>query len=182
MQTAKKKKPHTYKDYARLPEGAPYELIDGELVKEPAPTPYHQIVAANLTFALQQFVRKHSAGTVLNAPIDVYLSKTNTFQPDIIFIDEKRRPIITDQNIEGPPDLVAEVLSPSTGYYDLREKKQVYETSGVREYWIVDPKAASIERYENTQTGFRLAAEVQKPGRLEAGLFNGFSVDLEDIF
>lgn len=180
MQTTEEK--HTYEDYAALPEGAPYELIDGTLVMTPSPTPYHQIVQSNLEFVLQQFVRSHRVGLVLSAPIDVYLSDTDTFQPDLIYIAEERLGIIGEQKIEAAPDLVMEVLSPSTGYYDLTKKKHTCETAGVEEYWIVDPNMKTAEIHANTAEGFTASAQAREQGRVASKLLDGFSIDLDDLF
>ena len=80
-----KKKKYTYEDYVKLPEGAPYQLIGGELIMTPAPSPYHQKVLRNLSFALWQYVKEKELGEVFFAPIDVYFDKWNIIQPDIIF-------------------------------------------------------------------------------------------------
>ena len=124
----------TYADYAKLPEGAPYQLIDGELVLSPSPTIYHQRISMRLGRALSLFVEAHGLGEVLAAPMDVCLSETNTFQPDLLFVSNARASIVGGPYVEGAPDLVVEILSPSTAYYDLRKKKQVYAASGVGEY------------------------------------------------
>jgi Uma2 family endonuclease len=146
VETGKKK--FTYADYAKLPEGAPYQLIGGELVKSPAPTVLHQEINVTLFQKLFQFQRQ-GKGKAFFAPLDVYLSDTETYQPDLMFITNDRLEIIKEKNIRGAPDLVMEVLSPGTAYYDLRHKKDVYAEHGVREYWIVDPMERSIEVYEN---------------------------------
>jgi Uma2 family endonuclease len=77
-------KTYTYEDYARLPEGVPYQLIGGELIRSPAPTPYQQRLLANLLFEMTSFVREHNLGLVIPAPIDVFLSEEDTPQPDLI--------------------------------------------------------------------------------------------------
>src|SRR6266542_2906772 len=143
-----KTKRYTYEDYEKLPEGAPYQLIGGELVMTPSPVPYHQSVSRKIEFELIKFVEEKKLGEVFDAPIDVYLSETETYQPDIIFISKDRLRIIGEKKIEAAPDLVIEILSPSTAYYDLKHKRRIYESSGVREYWIVDPMEKSVEVYE----------------------------------
>jgi Uma2 family endonuclease len=176
------KKTYTYEDYAKLPEGAPYQLIGGELIMSPSPVPYHQIISGRIEFELMRFVMERNLGVVIDAPMDVYLSDTETYQPDIIFISKERLHIIGEKKIEGAPDLVIEVLSESTAYYDLRHKKNVYERTGVKEYWIVDPIEKSIEVYENTSEGFRLFMRVVEKGRINSRLLEGFSVNLEKVF
>ena len=75
-----------------------------------------------------------------DAPYDVVLSENNVFQPDIMFVSNENSKIITEKNITGAPDLIIEILSPATGYYDLTEKKEIYTEFAVKEYWIVEPK------------------------------------------
>ena len=181
MQTLAKKA-YTYEDYAQLPEGAPYQLIGGELVMSPSPTSTHQRILRRLSFALHLFVEKNELGEILFAPMDVYFSETDTPQPDIIFISKERLDIIGEQTIEGAPDLIMEILSPSTAYYDLKDKKRLYEASGVKEYWIVDPKAREIEVYELVDDRYALFGRQERQGAITSKLLQGFSVDLTDIF
>jgi len=176
------KRRYTYEDYAKLPEGAPYQLIGGELVMTPSPVPYHQIVSRRIEFELLKFVEERRLGEVIYAPIDVYLSETETYQPDIIFISKERLNIIGEKKIEGAPDLVIEILSESTAYYDLRHKKRVYEASGVREYWIVDPMEKGIEVYENMNGEFKVFSKAIEKGRVNSKLLQGFGVELERVF
>ncbi len=179
---AVEKKTYTYEDYAQLPEGAPYQLIDGELVMSPAPTPRHQRIARNLARALDGFVEERGLGEIFFAPIDVYLSETDTPQPDILFIAKARLGIIGEKYVDGAPDLVMEILSPSTAYHDLKKKKRLYEASGVKEYWIVDPEAQEIEVYALVEGQFDLFARVAGQGTITSKLLAGFSVDLADVF
>ena len=155
---AVEKKTYTYEDYAQLPEGAPYQLIDGALVMSPSPTPAHQRILRKLAFALGGFVEEHDLGEVLFAPMDVYLSNIDTPQPDLLFIAKARLGIIGEKYVDGAPDLVMEILSPSTAYHDLKKKKRLYEASGVKEYWIVDPEAREIEVYTLVEGQFDLFA------------------------
>ena len=156
MALSQRKRVYTYADYEKLPEGAPYQLIGGDLIKEPSPVPYHQILSCRIEFELLKFVEERDLGQVLDAPMDVYLSETEVYQPDILFISKERMGIIGEKKIEAAPDLVIEILSPSSAYYDLRHKMHVYETSGVKEYWVVDPIEKDIEVYQNMNGEFRL--------------------------
>src|SRR3990172_5007280 len=110
---------YTYEDYRILPEGAPYQLIGGKLIMTPAPSTYHQIISMKLEVKIANFVMEKDLGIVLNAPIDVYFEETETYQPDIIFISKDRLHIIERERIKWAPDLVIEILSPATAYYDL---------------------------------------------------------------
>lgn len=170
----------TIKDYKKLPEGSPYQLIEGELVMSPAPKPIHQIVSGNLFEALRKFLK--DKGILLYAPVDVYLDEENVFQPDLLFISEERKDILKEDGAHGAPDLVVEILSPSTAYYDLRKKKEVYERAGVKEYWIVDPEMRSAEVYVNEKGKFRLLQELREKGSIRSQIIEGLSIPLENIF
>jgi Uma2 family endonuclease len=180
------KRRYTYKDYQKLPEGAPYQLINGDLVMTPAPTPYHQRISIKLEKELQK-LEENGLGEVLHAPIDVYLSETETYQPDILFISKDRLGIIGEQRIEGAPDLIVEILFPSTAYYDLKAKMRVYESSGVREYWVVDSMEQSIEIYENKERSFQLADKALLEAKsvkstVSSRLFSQLKIALKTIF
>lgn len=176
------RKRYTYEDYYRLPEGSPYQLIGGELVMTPSPTPYHQMVSMKLELKMAGFVLEKGLGIVLDAPIDVYLEETETYQPDIIFISNERLFIIEEKRIKGAPDLVVEILSPNTGYYDLRSKYKVYEKSGVREYWLVDPQSKSVQVFCLREGKFTLAQEVEQHGTVQSRVIPGFAIQVESIF
>ena len=180
MKVAEKKK-YTLEDYERLPEGSPYQLIGGELVMSPAPAPEHQEVSLNLSYKLYDTIKKTKKGKVYYAPIDVYIDEENAYQPDIVVVLEGSKARITQKGIEGAPDLVVEILSPSTAYYDLTEKKEVYERSGVKEYWIVDPKRKTFEIYANTQEGFKLISQARGKGKVRSELL-GIDLDLAEVF
>lgn len=166
--------------YKLLPEGAPYQLIEGELIMTPTPNPRHQIILGNIVEKLRQFAKDKAI--VLFSPIDVYLDDENAFQPDSILIFNERKEIIKNDGIYGPPDLVIEILSPSTASYDLREKFRVYDRSGVKEYWIVDPDMNSIEIYSNEEGHFSLITKVEGSGEVGSPSLKGFEIDLEEIF
>lgn len=176
------KKNYTYDDYSKLPEGAPYQLIGGQLVMTPSPVPYHQEISRNLEFKILAFVEKNRLGHIYNAPLDVYFSDTDVFQPDIIFIRKEREEIIGVTKIEGSPDIVIEILSPSTAYYDLKNKFRTYETYGVNEYWIVDPGLKRIEVYENRNNRFKMYDEAEADGSISSRVLEGFNVALDEIF
>ncbi|RKX73627.1 MAG: Uma2 family endonuclease [Spirochaetes bacterium] len=178
---AKSETPKTYADYAKLPEGAPYQLIGGMFVKSPSPTVNHQRIIKRIAQTLIPLEEK-GLGELFHAPIDVYLSDTETYQPDIIFITVERLFIIGEKKIEGAPDMVIEVLSPRTAYYDLGHKMKTYQKSGVREYWVVDPMEKSIELYENAGKVFHLSSKAEKRGEVQSMLFPSLHVCAESIF
>ncbi len=168
--------------YKILPEGVPYQLIEGELVMTPAPNPKHQIILGRIFRHLSDYCDEKEMGIVLVSPIDVYLDNENAFQTDIIYIARDRQHIIKEDGIYGAPDLVIEILSPSTAGYDLKEKFRVYERSGVKEYWIVDPETKSVEIYSNIEGRFSLSVEAEEKGKVRSLLPEGFELDIDEIF
>jgi Uma2 family endonuclease len=136
----------TYADYLSLPEdGLRYEILDGELAVTASPTTLHQRVSRDLEFALHRQVRELGLGEVFNAPVDVILADTTITVPDLVFIARENAAIVTTRAIEGPPDLIVEILSPSTAQRDRGVKAQLFARYGVREYWIVDPEERTLE-------------------------------------
>ncbi len=139
----------TYDDYVRLPDdGRRYEIIDGELEVSPAPNPRHQRVSAKFFAILHNHVEERRLGQVYYAPIDVLLARDSIVQPDLVFVAAARELIITERAIEGPPDLVVEILSPWSDRRDRVTKARLFARYGVRQYWIVDPEARTLEMYE----------------------------------
>lgn len=129
----------TYADLQALPEsqdGRRYEIIAGELIVTPSPTPPHQLVAYRLTRWVGDHVDRHGLGQLYFAPVDVVLDD-ETLVPDLLFIRGDRLGIVGPKAIVGGPDLVLEILSPSTQDHDLGEKTLIYARHGVREYWVV---------------------------------------------
>jgi Uma2 family endonuclease len=145
---------HTYEDYAAIPEEAGrYELLDGELLLLSTPSTVHQMVSTALQKILYACDEEY---LVLNAPLDVILSKHSTLQPDIVMVHRNRMDIVTLRGIEGPPDLVVEILSPSTASRDRGKKQDIYAYYGVPELWIVDPANELLEQYFSKNGRFEL--------------------------
>ncbi|MGH9369240.1 MAG: Uma2 family endonuclease [Thermoanaerobaculia bacterium] len=172
----------TYEDYLATPDDRRYELIDGDLLLTPAPTPYHQQVLANLEDALRHFVHGQGLGRVFLAPCDIVLSRYDVVQPDIFFIRSDRLSIVTEKNISGAPDLAVEVLSPSTEERDRDRKTKLYARAGVRELWIADPAAKSIEVFVLSEGGFRREALYAGAEVLRSPLLPGLEIPPSRIF
>lgn len=138
----------TRHDYQDMPEGPPYyQVIEGDLVMSPSPNTFHQYIAGNIYFLFRRYLDKHPVGEVFIAPLDVFLSDVNVYQPDVMFISNQRKSIITDHGMEGAPDLVVETLSPGTARFDKGSKRKIYARTGVQELWLVDPEAKTIQVY-----------------------------------
>jgi Uma2 family endonuclease len=138
--------PFTYAHYRQLPEdGKRWELLDGDFFVTPAPTTFHQTVSRRLQYALMQALEETGIALVFNAPVDVLFEDTTCLQPDIAVVRSDRKDIVSERAIEGPPDLVVEILSPSTRDRDLYIKRDAYARFGVSEYWVVDPNLGMVE-------------------------------------
>ncbi len=178
MKTLEKK---TIADYEALPEGSPYQLIEGELVMSPAPGFEHFRSSKRIFVRLYRILEEAGKGEVIFAPVDLYLDEENAYQPDIMVVLKGSRAKITRKGVYGPPDVVVEILSPSTAYYDLKVKKKVYERAGVREYWLVDPMEKSFEVYTNSEEGFKLTSRAMGRGRVKSEVLN-LELGLEEVF
>ena len=137
----------TYEDYCRIPDdGRRYEVIQGVLYVSPAPRTRHQLVISHLANALYNHVHAAGLGDVVTSPIDVILPGIATpVQPDILFVERSRAHVMQEKYLWGAPDLIVEVLSPNNPAHDKKRKLTAYQAAGVREYWIVDPDARTIE-------------------------------------
>jgi Uma2 family endonuclease len=150
----------TYQDYVQIPDDLDrHEILDGVHYVTPPPVVYHQEIGLNLILRLGAFVREHKLGRILYPPLDVVLSPHDIAQPDMVFISNQRRQILTEPNIQGAPDLVIEILSPSTRRRDETLKRRRYEEGGVAEYWLVDPRRKAI----------RILRRLEGPGFSEPG-------------
>jgi Uma2 family endonuclease len=137
----------TAEQYFQLPEYAAHDniqLIDGEVIIGMPPIPRHQAAVVETIFVFKQHSTEQG-GRVYSAPIEVYLDTHNVFEPDVLYLAPDTRCVVEAKRLVGPPDLVVEVLSPSTAKQDREKKFRAYEAHGVREYWIVDPANLTIE-------------------------------------
>lgn len=136
----------TYAEYASLPDdGKRYEVIAGELVVSSSPRPQHQRASMRLGAALEVFTQEHGIGDVYAAPIDVLLSQDDYLVPDLVFVRTERADIVTGRGIEGAPDLVVEIVSPSSALRDRGLKRERYARFGVPLYWVVDVELGGVE-------------------------------------
>ena len=182
MATTEQAAKQTYDDYCRTPDDKRYELLNGELIMVPAPNMKHQWVLGRLHIELGRFTQEHGRGEVYVAPVDVVLSETDVVQPDVLFISRAHRQRITEENVRGAPDLVIEVLSPSTAEQDLGYKHDLYARHGVLEYWIVDPTAETVAVHRQQHGRFELTGTFGRQDSLETPLLEGLRLKLEEIF
>jgi Uma2 family endonuclease len=133
-----------YSEYARFPDdGNRYEVIDGEVLVTPAPSPQHQNVLGRLFVAMHECVVKHGLGVVL-LDVDVLFATGHFLRPDLVFVTADHRDGISDRGIEVPPRLIVEIQSPTSGSIDRMKKPRRYGDFGVPEYWVLDPVAREV--------------------------------------
>ena len=170
----------TVENYRQLPEdGKRYEILEGELAVTPAPGTVHQRVVGRLYSALAEFVRNRQIGELFLAPLDVILSVHTVVQPDLLFVSKERQSVIRADGIYGAPDLVVEVLSPSTAERDRGVKRRLYLRYGVREVWLVDPEARTLE-VDNGASVVSLNGEVLVLP--EFSILRGLALEAREVF
>ncbi len=175
--------PWTYEQYCALPDdGQRYEIIWGELHVAPAPNLRHQHIVLRLGRYLDEFCDQHGLGRVLVAPTDVVLPYQTVVQPDLLFVRADRALSLADANITIVPDLVVEVLSPSTSARDLGEKRDAYTFHGVPHYWIVNPRTRTIEAYELRKADYVLIQHAEGDEAFSPALFPGLSIPLAKLW
>ena len=174
----------TYRDYFDLPESDDrYELIDGELYMAPTPIPEHQIFVYFLAKVIEEFVTRHRLGRMIISPQDVVLSDDIVVQPDIMFVSNERLHIIKwGHFVQGSPDLVVEVLSPSTERFDRTVKRERYARFGVREYWTADIVGRTIEVNVSSGDEFEVVGVYGEGDIFESPLLTGLEVDISGVF
>ncbi len=174
----------TYEDYALLPDdGKRYEVIRGELYMSAAPRPLHQRVVTRLCYFLEGFLENSDIGIAFVAPIDVILPDRigDPVQPDIVVIRRESLPIIDELNIQGAPDLVVEVLSPSNPAHDRKLKYDLYAEAGVQEYWIVDPHIRSVEIHVLQDGTYEHLGKWGEGETARSVVLKGFSVHVNEM-
>jgi Uma2 family endonuclease len=183
---------YTYDDYAALTDGVRYEVIDGALFAMAAPLEVHQIILAKMLVQFDAFLEGKTC-IVIPAAYDVRLfadpdspddgtyhpDDTTVVQPDLVVICDKRKR--HPEGCRGAPDLVVEILSPSNSKHDTEVKYKIYQETGVREYWIVDPEAETVNRYNlkaGVYTGETFIGRVNIP----SNVLPGCVLDMEKVF
>ncbi|MHB1654373.1 MAG: Uma2 family endonuclease [Desulfitobacteriaceae bacterium] len=179
----------TYQEYLTWPEEERWELIDGLAYNmTPAPTRLHQLISRQLLTLFNNYLEGKPC-EVYHAPFDVRLpqpqesdNQTSTVvQPDILVVCDKAK--LDDRGCKGSPDLIVEIVSPSTFQKDLKDKFNLYERAGVREYWIVYPDQKTISVFRLTPEGRYGRPEVYADtDSLTVGIFPDLTMDLHEVF
>jgi Uma2 family endonuclease len=179
----------TYQDYVKLtpPDNGNFELLNGQIYFMASPKPSHQRISLHLSYVLAAWVIPNNLGEIFPAPMDVVFTEHDTFQPDLLFITKERINIIGENKIEGSPDLVVEILSPSNDVNDAERrpmsyKKHIYEITGVKEYWLVNIEKQTLTLYKQVANELRWQTDNQKNEVLKSEIIQGFELELSKIF
>ena len=187
MTATKPHLPYTYGDYRTLPEDMSrrYELVHGDLYRVPAPTTRHQRILSTLNSLVLRQAKNRQLGEVFFAPVDVILGHGDArevVQPDLVFVAANRRDIVKLHGIEGPPDLVVEILSPGTEERDRGYKLKMYARHGVREYWIVDPDPRTIDVYRAGAADYLAPVRYRETDVMTGALLRELTIPLHEVF
>ena len=172
----------TYDDYVRFPDDdLRHEIIEGEHYVTPSPSTRHQRILLKLSHLLQSYLDTHPIGEIFIARFDVLLSEFNVFEPDLIYISKERAHQLNEKNLQGAPDLAVEILSPSTKKRDQRLKRDVYQRTGVQEYWLIDPDADVVEVLVRAGDAFEEPRRFNRGQTLTTELLPGLELSLDRI-
>lgn len=177
----KQAKRWTYEEYYRLDDNQRYEIIEGNLLVAPSPDMWHQDASRKLFRLIDRFVTRNKLGEIFYAPFDVVLDAENTVQPDLIYVAAANLGIIQPRGIFGTPDLLIELISPSSVRRDRYDKKDLYARFGVKEYWIGDPANKSLEILTLKEGRYELHCAAEAKGRLTSLVLTGLEFDLAEI-
>jgi Uma2 family endonuclease len=177
----------TAEEFLRLPDdGKRHELIDGVHYVTPSPKLLHQEIVGRLHLAVGNFLAGHpTLGRVYLSRLDVVLSQWDVVEPDLLFVAGDQFDILTEDNVQGPPALVVEILSRSTRKRDEQVKRDLFERTGVREYWVVNPWDDFVTVYRRAPEGtFRCVAQLaaRHHATLTTPLLPGFALPLSELF
>jgi Uma2 family endonuclease len=177
----------TYDDFVLFPDDwKRHEIIDGEHYVTPSPNVRHQVLVGRLGFEIELYLRANpGTGQVFLSPLDVVLSHWDGVEPDLLFVAGDQSDILTEKNIQGPPALVVEVLSTSTRKRDAQIKRRLFERTGVREYWLVEPELDTVQVFRPSPEGTLVRAvelTAEDGDVLTTSLLPGWQIDLRELF
>lgn len=170
----------TLEEFNTLPEQPGLQLIDGLVVKEPSPRYGHQAVIGQLFLRMATYVNERGIGRAILAPFDVVLANDQVLQPDIMFVSDERVHLIQDRGLFGAPDLVVEVLSPSSRPYDEGRKRELYFEYGCSEMWIVDPDELTVMLSVRREIGWE-DTHLKREDVLVSPTLGGFRLEVGSI-
>lgn len=176
--------------YSKMPQWdgqTRYELYDGELLEMPSPNLRHQDIVGSLYLLLMQYAREHDAGKVYLSPVDLYVSETRVFIPDLMFVTKERLGTERIEREDGqcliaPPDLIVEIISPSTAHNDRVRKTKIYAEFGVAHYWIIEPEHKTLEALTLENGRYTLHGSFSEEDTFAPALFPGLQIPLATVF
>src|SRR5688572_13647619 len=177
----------TYDDFLLFPDdGKRHELIDGVHYVTPSPNLGHQELLGRIFLAIGIFLstRRH-LGRIFLSPLDVVMSDYDVVEPDLLFVGGDQQSILTEANVQGPPALVVEILSPSTRRRDEGIKRRLFDQQGVREYWLVDPKNCCVSICRRSDDGsFPIVSTLSAAAdeQIETPLLPGLALSVSELF
>lgn len=178
-----RRRPLRTAEYRAMPESlAKHSVLGGILIEEPPPDDEHQRIVTNLLGALLAAARSRNLGTVRCSPYAVWLTEDQMVQPDILFVAKAREAIIHRDGIHGAPDLVVEILSPSTRHWDRAGKRDLYARRGALELWLIDPKLRQLEIHAFARSRHAPLRTLASMGTLETPLLPGFKLPVWRLF
>jgi Uma2 family endonuclease len=163
-------------------DGNRYEVIDGELYVSPPPVREHQHASGELQYRIRHYLEDHPIGLLYAAPFGVILTGVNGVQPDLVYVSNERRAVLTHQGISGAPDLVVEILSPSTRTRDRGIKLRAYAAAEVPHYWIADPRARTVEERVLGKDGYGPPTIYRVGETFQPTLFPGLTIEVARIW
>lgn len=163
-------------------DGKRYEVLNGELMMAPAPNRFHQAISRNLCRIIYQHLHLHKQGRAYDAPFDVFFDDLNVAQPDLVFVATESQAELALEGVHGPPDLVVEILSPSTTRRDLRIKRALYARSRVREFWVISPETHQLQIYLFEQATDRPTQVLEEIDIATTPLMPGLQVPVGELF
>ena len=173
----------TYADLREMPDDRNrYEILEGDLVVTPAPNTSHQGASMGLTMVLGSHIRERKLGKLFAASTDVILSDITVVEPDLLFVSRERLAIVESAAIRGAPDLVVEILSPTTVRRDREAKRQIYPLHGIPNYWIVDPVERRIEAHVLSGSDYVLSAQASGEESFRAPPFPELTIPLSEVW
>lgn len=171
--------PYTWRDFIELDEDDPRELLDGYLVEIEVPTFTHERIVDELSFRLNQWARPRQAGQVLGSGYKLRINDRRAWMPDLQFYRSGNSPEDQEQGLEhGHPDLVIEVISPSSSSKDRVQKRHDYAAIGVPEYWLIDPQARILERQVLREGAYLMVEPIGGDVIFRPESFEGLEIDL----
>lgn len=163
------------------PPGVRLELVNGEVAVSPSPMPDHGHVVIQLAILLGQHIKKHKLGR-LYPDVDTIFGKYDVRRPDLLYFSRDRLHLIGKKAMEGPPDLCVEVISPSSGTIDRRDKFKQYAAGDVAYYWIVDPKKKTIEAFQLVRGKYKEVSSGSGDDVVRLAPFSGLAIPLGDLW